>query len=70
MLGMSALTAFVIGLSFHNQTNSVFLVAFIVLMNGFVASSRLAMKAHSATELGLGFFCGLLPQFMFWIFWL
>lgn len=70
MLGISALTAFVIGLSFHNQTNSIFLVAILVLMNGLVASSRLDMKAHSATELGLGFFCGLIPQLLLWIFWL
>jgi hypothetical protein len=70
MLGISALTAFVIGLSYHNHANALFTIAFLVLMNGIIGSSRLHMKAHSVTELVIGFCSGLFPQVMLWYFWL
>lgn len=70
MLGISALTAFAMGLSFHNQTNALPIIAALVAVNGLVASSRLVMKAHTGTELAIGFFCGLVPQVVLWYFWL
>lgn len=70
MIGISTLTAFVIGLSFHTQTNIIYTIAFLIFMNGIVASSRLAMKAHTHQELVLGFFSGMLPQVVLWYFWL
>lgn len=70
MLGMSSLTAFIFGLSIHNQINTIHLVAFFVLMNGLVASSRLVMKAHTNKELLIGFLCGILPQLGLFYFWL
>lgn len=70
MVGMSSLTAFIIGLSLHNQINTIHLVTFFVLMNGLVASSRLVMKAHTNKELLIGFLCGLLPQLALFYFWL
>nr|WP_223845537.1 hypothetical protein [Flavobacterium selenitireducens] len=70
MLGISALTAFVMGLSFHNQANALLIIVGLVAVNGFVASSRLEMKAHTPTELAIGFFCGLVPQIALWYFWL
>lgn len=70
MLGMSALTAFVIGLSFHNQANALFAIVLLVALNGFVASSRLEMKAHTPSELAIGFCCGLIPQVVLWYLWL
>lgn len=68
MVAISALTIFVVSLSIHNQTRSLDAIAFFVLMNGFVASSRLEMKAHTPKELAIGFFIGLCPQLL--IFWL
>ncbi|MBF6609021.1 MAG: hypothetical protein ITG00_09845 [Flavobacterium sp.] len=62
MMGIGALTLFVIFLSISAQYNAVYYIAGLVLLNGMVASSRLAMKAHSGTELVLGFICGVLPQ--------
>ncbi len=62
MIGMSALTVFIIGLSIKNEVNTIHLVTFFVLMTGLVASSRLAMKAHTHKELLIGFLCGALPQ--------
>ncbi len=70
MIGISALTSFVVGLSLHNQINIVNTIAFLLLMNGVVAASRLEMKAHDYKELYLGFFVGLLPQAALLYFWL
>jgi acid phosphatase family membrane protein YuiD len=46
------------------------LIAFLVLMNGFVASSRLEMKAHTPKELVIGFLLGIIPQLLLLRFWL
>ena len=70
MIAVSALTVFVIGLSIHNQTQNINVIAFLVLMNGFVASSRLEMKAHTPKELVIGFLLGIIPQLLLLRFWL
>ena len=70
LVAISALTIFVIGLSIHHQTKNVYMIAFLVLMNGVVGSSRLEMKAHTIKELVIGFFLGVLPQLFFFRFWL
>jgi len=70
MLGISALTAFIIGLSIENQVNTIPVVAFFIFMNGVVGSSRLVMKAHSNKEIIIGFLCGLAPQTVLLYFWL
>jgi hypothetical protein len=70
MLAISALTVFVIGLSIHNQTQNINMIAFFVLMNGVVASSRLEMKAHTNKELVIGFLLGVIPQLLLLRFWL
>ena len=70
MIGVSALTVFIIGLSIHNEVNTINTVAFFVLLNGLVASSRLEMKAHDYKELVIGFLCGIIPQLALFYFWL
>lgn len=70
MIGISALTVFIIGLSIHNEVNAINTIAFFVLINGLVASSRLVMDAHNIKELGIGFLCGTLPQLALLYFWL
>lgn len=70
MVSSSALTIFVLALSLHNQTQNLIWIAFLVLMNGFVASSRLEMEAHTPKELVIGFLTGLLPQLFLLSFWL
>jgi hypothetical protein len=69
-IAISAFTVFVIGLSIHSQTRNINLIAFLVLMNGFVASSRLEMKAHTPKELVIGFLLGIIPQLLLLRFWL
>lgn len=70
MIGISALTAFVIGLSMHNQRNAIYLLAALILMIGLVAASRLEMKAHTGKELVSGFIIGIVPQMALWYCWL
>lgn len=70
MVGISALTIFIIGFSLHTQTNHIYLVASFLLITGFVATSRLSMKAHDSKELIAGFLVGVLPQISLLYFWL
>ncbi len=70
MVAISALTIFIIGLSIHNQHRNLNMIAVLVLINGFVASSRLELKAHTPKELVIGFLSGALPQLFLLSFWL
>jgi hypothetical protein len=70
MIGISALTLFVYGLSLHFQTQYLYFIAFLILMNGVVASSRLEMKAHTIKELILGLLLGSIPQILLLYLWL
>jgi hypothetical protein len=70
MITISAFTVFIIGLSIHTQTQYLYLITFLALMNGVVAASRIEMKAHTNNELVIGFFLGMLPQFLLMQLWL
>ena len=69
MMAMAGLIFFVIGIAFHNRLHLADTIAFLFVSTGFVASSRLYMKAHDYLELVLGFFAGMLPQIALWYFW-
>lgn len=70
MIGITALTMFTIGISLHFQVRLIALIIPLILCNGFVASSRLEMKAHNYTELILGSLIGTLPQIGLFYLWL
>ena len=70
MIGLSAVTFFVMGLGIHNQTNLINVMALLFFLNGLVASSRLQMKAHTLKELTIGFLIGSIPQMLLWFLWL
>lgn len=70
MIGIAALTFFIMGLSMRVEVTLLYTIASLLVMNGCVASSRLVMKAHTLTELTIGFLCGALPQIFFWFLWL
>lgn len=70
MMGISALTVFVIGICIHYHIQNPLLIAFLILINGFVASSRLEMKAHTSTELIIGFLLGSVSQILLFYLWL
>jgi hypothetical protein len=70
MIGITALTSFIFGISLNTQTDLTFTLAFFVASIGWVASSRLVLNAHTIKELSLGSIAGLLPQIILWQFWL
>ena len=70
MIALSALTFFVVALSLHYLQNEVGYICFLFIITGFVASSRLAMQAHTPKELLVGYLVGMLPQIGLWYFWL
>lgn len=70
MIGISALTAFIYGLSSYYQLPFVNLISFCIVSIGLVASSRLYMKAHTYPELVVGIIIGLAPQLFLYRFWL
>jgi membrane-associated phospholipid phosphatase len=70
MMGISALTLFAFGLTLHYQTQNVALILFLILVNAFVASSRLVMKAHTSIELIIGILLGTIPQILLLFLWL
>lgn len=70
MLAISALTVFVFGLNIHLQTGNIYIVPLLLLLNGFVASSRLVMLAHTPKELIIGLLVGCIPQIAFLFLWL
>ena len=69
-MGIAALSCFVMGLSTHYQVDLTYGIAALLLLNGLVASSRLAMQAHTYTELAIGFGIGAIPQLALWRVWL
>ena len=70
MIAISALTFFVIGLNIHSQENNLYSVVLLFFITGFVASSRLAMKAHTIKELAIGYLVGTIPQLVLFYLWL
>lgn len=70
MIGITSLTTFIFGISVTTQTDLTYTFAFFVVAIGWVASSRLVLKAHTIKELTLGFVTGLIPQVILWRFWL
>lgn len=70
MLAISGFTIFVIGMNIHLQMQNPYWAAFLILMTGVVASSRLEMEAHTPKELFLGLLIGVLPQLLFLFLWL
>lgn len=70
MMAVAGVTFFVVALSAHFGKNLIMMLAFLFIVNGWVASSRLEAKAHSPIELIIGFFLGLVPQIVMLNFWL
>jgi hypothetical protein len=70
MMGMGSLLMFLIALSFHFERNIVIAISFLLFASGMVATARLYMKAHSRSELMIGFLLGLVSQLLTLKFWL
>lgn len=70
MIAMTGMTLFIAAISMHYGIQFVSLIAFSIIMAGFVASSRLHMQAHSMKEIVVGVIVGAVPQISLWYFWL
>ncbi len=68
-IGMGALFGFVYMFSKGLEQPPLILLTTVLLLGGIVMSSRLALKAHTLKEVGLGYLLGLLTQmFCIWIY--
>lgn len=70
MMGISGLVMFLIVLSITYQLNITFALSILIFMIGLVGTSRLYLKAHTFTELIIGFFIGWIPQLLVMTDWL
>jgi len=70
MLGLGGLLMFLIALSINYNLNLIYTISFFLAVIGLTATSRLHFKAHSMTELILGFLIGVLPQLLVLNYWL
>jgi hypothetical protein len=70
MMGITALTAFIISISAYYHITFLNFIAFLVVCTGFMASSRLYKNHNNISEVILGMLLGLLPQIGLWFIWL
>lgn len=69
-IGVAGILMFLIGLSVHFKINLLISISFFLFVNGWVASSRLNSKSHTAAELWTGLLLGALPQLILFNLWL
>tara|TARA_B100000929_G_scaffold226633_1_gene182938 strand:- start:3166 stop:3798 length:633 start_codon:yes stop_codon:yes gene_type:complete len=70
MVGMSGLLAFIAGFCIYFHLYYIYTICFLIIATGLTASSRMFYKAHSQTELALGFLIGSIPQIIVFYIWL
>ncbi len=70
MMGSSGFFMFAVAISIHYKINIIGTLAVMSFILGAIATSRLYMKAHTGTELTIGFFVGVIPQLVLLNFWL
>lgn len=68
MIGITSLFVFVVMLTSYLEIEATYTIAYLIMCVGFVASSRLYMKAHSPIELIVGMLIGALPQVFVWFY--
>lgn len=69
-MAVAGVTMFLIGLSVHFNINLLMGIAFLTILNGLVATSRLHTNSHTYPELIIGFFIGVIPQLVLFPYWL
>ena len=69
-MAVAGVSLFIIMLSIHYEINLLVWMALAFIVNGWLASSRLHTKSHSAVELIIGFFIGAIPQVLLVSNWL
>jgi hypothetical protein len=69
MAGIGGITALIAILSFNTGTDMTIILSIVVIMSGIIASSRLALEAHSPMQLFAGYGIGLCTVGGFLIRW-
>lgn len=70
LMGMGSILMFLISLSIHFEINITIALSITTLLTGLVASSRIYLRAHSKSELFIGFCIGMITQLLTVKFWL
>ena len=70
MMGLAGFTMFLIAFSRYFHINLILATSGLLIALGLTASSRLYFKAHTNLELILGIIAGILPQLLFFYYWL
>jgi len=70
MMGLAGFTMFLIAFSRYFHMNLIPATSGLLIALGLTASSRLYFKAHTNIELILGILAGILPQLLFFYYWL
>ena len=68
MIGITSLFVFTVMLTSYLEIEATYTLAYLIMCMGFVASSRLYMKAHTPVELIVGMIIGGLPQVFVWYY--
>jgi len=69
MVGMSGLLVFIAGFCIYFHLYYIYTICFLIIATGLTASSRMFYKAHSPSELVLGFIIGAIPQIIVFYIW-
>ncbi len=70
LMAMGSLLMFLICLSIHFEINITMAISLFTLATGLVATARLYLKAHSRSEMLVGFLIGFVSQLLTVKFWL
>jgi len=70
MIAIGGLLMFFIAVSIHFSININGTLAIMAILTGAIATSRLHLKAHTSTELLIGFIVGFIPQLILLKYWL
>jgi len=68
LVSMGNAISFFLIISMAHSINLLPVVMVLIILSGLLASSRLSLKAHTPTELVLGFFLGFISQFILYFF--
>jgi hypothetical protein len=66
-VGIGGLISFIGIISYQYQLNLLLLLIFLFLLFGLIATSRLKLKAHSISEIFIGFTVGFLTQVIVYV---
>lgn len=67
---IGGLIGFLIYFSYYYKINLIYIIASLFLLGGVIATARLKLKAHTFSEVLIGFCLGILCQFLVYSFYI